>query len=67
VYVAHRVASLIERERLARDLDYRQLGKVLGVSHSTAYDWANGKHQPNLKSLKKIAKRLGIAIAELVS
>jgi transcriptional regulator with XRE-family HTH domain len=65
--VASNVSRRIERYRLAKDWGYRELGKALGVSQSTAYDWANDGHTPNLKSLKKIAKRLGIDLMELVS
>ena len=62
-----RVASRIEHERVSRGWDYRALGKALGVSHSTAYDWANDNHQPTLKSLRRIARRLGIALEELIA
>jgi transcriptional regulator with XRE-family HTH domain len=65
--VASNVSRRIERIRLDNDWDYRELGKVLGVAHSTAHDWANGTHDPNLKSLKRIARRLRIDLAELIS
>jgi transcriptional regulator with XRE-family HTH domain len=65
--VASKVASRIERARVERKWDYRALSDALGVSLSTAYNWANGNHEPNLKSLRRISKKLGISIAELVA
>jgi transcriptional regulator with XRE-family HTH domain len=64
--VASKVAARIERERVGRDWDYRQLAKALGVSLSQAHGWANGTHEPNLSSLRRISRRLHIDLAELV-
>jgi transcriptional regulator with XRE-family HTH domain len=65
--VASKVSACIERERKKREWDYRALAKHLGVSVSQAHDWATGKHDPNLTSIRRIAKRLGLEVSELVS
>lgn len=49
-----------------RDWSYEQLGDFLGTTKSQAHDWANGTHEPNLASLRKIAKKLGCELIDLI-
>jgi transcriptional regulator with XRE-family HTH domain len=65
--VASKVSACIERERKKRDWDYRDLAKHLGVSLSQAHDWATGKYNPRLSNIRRIAKRLGLEVSELIS
>jgi transcriptional regulator with XRE-family HTH domain len=65
--MASKLAGRIEQARIDNGWDYRTLGRVLGVTHSTAWEWAHGKHEPNLASLRRIAKRLKISIADLLA
>jgi transcriptional regulator with XRE-family HTH domain len=45
---------------------YADLAEKLGTSKSQAHDWANGTHEPNLSSLREIAKKLDCKIIDLI-
>ncbi len=48
------------------DWSYAELAEFLGTSKSQAHDWANGTHEPNLSSLRSIAKKLKCEVIELI-
>lgn len=50
----------------AENWSYSQLGDFLGTTKSQAHDWANGTHEPNLSSLRSIAKKLKCEVIELI-
>ena len=63
---ASKVAKRLDRYMSDHELDYRDLAAKLDVPLSQAHSWATGTHDPNLKSLKHISRRLRIDLAELV-
>ena len=65
--MASRVAGCIERVRVENGWGYRELAKKLNVSLSQAYEWATGDHEPNLKNLRRISRRLGVSLTELMA
>lgn len=56
----------LQAEMKARDWSYADLAAFLGTTKSQAHDWANGTHEPNLASLRHIAKKLKCELVELI-
>lgn len=50
----------------AHEWSYADLAEKLGTSKSQAHDWVNGAHEPNLQSIRHIAKTLDLDLAELI-
>lgn len=48
--------------RNKKDLTDYKLSQLCGVNRSTLSDWKSGKHQPQAKTLKKIAQFLGVDV-----
>lgn len=53
--------------RTTNGLTQSELGEKLGVSAETIYRWENGKRAPSLAGLKRISKKTGITVEELVA
>ncbi len=53
--------------RLARGLSVRGLAKEAGVSTETVYSVEHGKRQPNLTTLGKLARALGVNPGDLLT
>jgi transcriptional regulator with XRE-family HTH domain len=64
--VAKNVAQRIDERREALGLSITQFATEVGVSKSTACDWVHGTHEPNLTSLRKIAKALKCDVSTLL-
>lgn len=64
--MASALTKRLHAEMKERDWSYEQLGDFLGTTKSQAHDWANGTHEPNLASLRKIAKKLGCELIDLI-
>ncbi len=45
---------------------YADLAEKLGTTKSQAHDWVHGAHEPNLGSIRHIAKVFGWDLAELI-
>lgn len=54
----HNYAYYRDQKKLS---DY-QISQLTGVTRSTISDWKHGRHQPQTKTLKKIADFLGIEV-----
>ena len=49
----------VRKRRLELGLTQKEVGKFLGVSEETVYNWESGKKQPDVKLIPKIIKFLG--------
>lgn len=52
----------LKKLRSASKLTQKQLAEKLNVSQNAVYNWENGKREPNLDMMKKIAKVFDIAL-----
>lgn len=43
-----------------------ELAKFLGVTHTAAYNYMSGKHEPNIEKLKKLADHYGVTVDYLI-
>ncbi|HPE15405.1 MAG TPA: helix-turn-helix transcriptional regulator [Oscillospiraceae bacterium] len=60
------VAKNIKKLRLGRKLTQEDLAQALFVTRQTVSNWENGKSQPDIDSLVKIAEALGTDAAALI-
>jgi transcriptional regulator with XRE-family HTH domain len=60
-------ASRIVRARERLGIRDTELARRLKTSRSTVSEWVTGKHEPTLKSLRKIARALRCSVEELLS
>lgn len=54
-------------ERFAKLLDERhvtayQVSKATGIASSTFYEWRDGRYEPKVEKIKKIAKYFGVPL-----
>jgi len=61
-----KLAARLSREMKKRDMSYAEFAEFLGVPKTQAYDWVQGLHSPNLKSIRRIAETLECDIADLI-
>lgn len=59
------MASLKEL-RFTRGLVQRDLARLLGVKPSTISNWENGICQPSMANRRKMNKKLGLALEEIL-
>ena len=52
--------------RTRQKMSYRKLAKASGVALSAIYGFERGKGDPQLSTLKALAKALGVSVAELI-
>lgn len=62
ILVVERIKYLMEAE----DLSQYSLAKKLGISQSTICNWLNGKKEPSIESLWKLADYFGESIDFIV-
>ncbi len=55
-------SSRLKKLRSGSKLTQKQLAQKLNVSQNAVYNWENGKREPNLDTMKKIAKTFDIAL-----
>lgn len=60
------VARHIKRARKARGLNQAELARRLDVSRSTILTWEKGGPGPKLDDLPRIARELGVTVADLL-
>lgn len=63
---ATKLSMRIDAERERRGWTYDVLAERLDTSKSTAHGWCAGTHEPNLASLRLIAKTFGWSVAKLI-
>jgi transcriptional regulator with XRE-family HTH domain len=57
----------IARAFEASGMNLTEFAKKAGATVTTAHGWINGTHGVKMKRLPKIAKALGVSVAELVA
>ena len=58
--------SLIAQARMAKGLTQGQLADSLGISQQMIHKWESGKRIPTIRSLKRVARVLGVDWTTLV-
>lgn len=58
------VGEIIRNLRKNRGLSQSELGKVVGFSARTVFDWENGNTEPNISAIKTIVKYFDITYEE---
>ncbi len=61
-----KIGEIIKEKRLKKDLSYRELANLIGVSHGTIRNIEEGKTNPSLDVLYKICRGLLIDMEELL-
>lgn len=64
--MASKLSNCLARVMQAHNWSYADLAEKLGTTKSQAHDWVNGTHEPNLSSIRSIAKKLDLDLAELI-
>lgn len=59
-------AENLKAEREARGMSQREFGDLIDVHQMVVSRWELGKNQPDLDSLRKISRHLGVTIDALV-
>jgi transcriptional regulator with XRE-family HTH domain len=60
------LGQYLKEARKKKGLSVRQLAKIVGVCHTSIYDYENDLSEPRISHLKWIAKALDISLIELV-
>jgi transcriptional regulator with XRE-family HTH domain len=64
--VASKFASRLAREMKQRKLTYAQFAEELGISASQLHDWIHQTHEPQLGTLRTMAKKLKCDLFDLI-
>lgn len=56
----------LKEMRRKKGLTQEQLGKLIGVSYRTIYQYETGRREPNLKGLRALANALNCRIDDIV-
>jgi len=64
--VASTTAARIVRARDRLGINDAELARRLDVTRSTVHDWVHGLHEPNLASLRRLARALECELADLL-
>lgn len=56
----------LKEKRIQKGLTQEQLGRLIGVSYRTIYQYETGRREPNLKILRALAVALKCTIDEIV-
>ena len=60
-------ANNIKKYRLAAGMKQIELCKILGITQGALSGWENGKYEPDIKSLSKMAELFHTTIDELMA
>ena len=62
----NKVHSTIKRLRLEKNMNQEQLAEELHVTRQAISNWENGKTQPDIETLTKIAELFGVSVEYLI-
>lgn len=62
ILIAQRIEDLMKHEKLTQ----MQLAKAIGVGQSSVSDWLNGKKEPSIESLWKLADFFDVSVDYLI-
>jgi len=65
--MARKPKTVIIKDRLAEEMTEqkitpKQLAEIVGVSHSTVYNWLSGRSRPKLNELIKLCDTLNVKV-----
>jgi transcriptional regulator with XRE-family HTH domain len=60
------IAAAIRAARLKRGLTLEQAAAKIDAPYQTWQKWENGRNEPTIESLRKIADALGVTVARLM-
>lgn len=63
---AARLGKNLKKIRIAKGLSQGDIARSLNVARSFVSDLENGKHNPTLATMAKLAKAIGVPIVELL-
>ena len=58
---------LIKQKRLQRNLTQQQLSDLVNTKRNNITRYENGTREPDVKTLKRLAKAFGCTVDELIS
>lgn len=56
----------LKEKRIQKGLTQEQLGRAVGVSYRTIYQYESGRREPSLKILRVLATELNCTVDEIV-
>jgi transcriptional regulator with XRE-family HTH domain len=60
------LSDRIKHLRIESAMTQQELADAIGVSQNAIYNWENGKREPNLKTVEKIAKAFHVSPSKLL-
>jgi transcriptional regulator with XRE-family HTH domain len=63
---AKKLGENLKKLRIKKDISQIELARILGVDRSFVSNVENGKNNPTLSTLRKIASALGVSTSELL-
>ncbi|MFR1039694.1 MAG: helix-turn-helix domain-containing protein [Clostridium sp.] len=60
------LSDRIKHLRIESAMTQQELADAIGVSQNAIYNWENGKREPNLKTVEKIAKAFHVSPLKIV-
>lgn len=63
---AKKLGENLKKLRVKKDISQIELARILGVDRSFVSNMENGKNNPTLSTLRKIASALGVSTSELL-
>lgn len=60
------LSDRIKHLRIESAMTQQELADAIGVSQNAIYNWENGKREPNLKTVEKIAKAFQVSPSKLL-
>jgi transcriptional regulator with XRE-family HTH domain len=63
---AKKLGENLKKLRVKKDISQIELARILGVDRSFVSNVENGKNNPTLSTLRKIASALGVSTSELL-
>lgn len=61
------VGRKIQEFRLSNGYTFKEFGKLFNASDSSVIGWENGRSLPNKDRLYRLAKFMGVSVAELLA
>lgn len=60
------IGATLAKARKERGLTQRQVGNIVGCSHTTVSKWENGETEPSIADLQRLASYYGVDFAALL-
>lgn len=63
---SEKLGNNLKRIRIAKGISQGEIGRILGVDKGFVSNIENGKTNPTLATITKIAKAVGVSVGELM-